>query len=159
MTICVVPFDLSVWCRRLDWVCGWGTWDVDRWHRAPGSPVAFFDLCKKCRQTPIFILQVSPHFFSLSAVGAQSRAEGMRLVLVSSGVALRTDGLLTSLCKKCRQTPILIIPLFPHFLHSPHSASRAVLRAREWIRTARVSVSERGDCFGPSAKSVGKPLF
>ena len=62
-------------------------------------------------------------------------------------------------CKKCRQTPILIIPFSPHFLHSPHSASRAVLRAREWIRTARVPVSERGDCFGPSAKSVDKPPF
>ena len=75
------------------------------------------------------------------------------------GVALRTDGLLTSLCKKCRQTPILIIPLFPHFLHSPHSASRAVLRAREWIRTARVPVSERGGCFGPSAKKCRQTPF
>ena len=108
---------------------------------------------------PYFNSTSFPPFSSLSTVGAQSRAEGMRLVLVSSGVALRTDCLLTPLCKKCRQTPILYIPLFPHFLHSPHSASRTVLKARGWIRTARVSVSGVCDCFGPSAKSVGKPLF
>ena len=48
---------------------------------------------------------------------------------------------------------------FPHFLHSPHSASRAVLRAREWIRTARVPVSERGDCFDPLQKVSTNPLF
>ena len=29
------------------------------------------------------------------------------------------------------------IPLFSHFLHSPHSASRAVLRARVWFWTAQ----------------------
>ena len=54
----------------------------------PGSPAAVSGLCKKCRQTPIFILQVFSHFFSLSPVGAQSRAGGARLALGSSGVAL-----------------------------------------------------------------------
>ena len=68
------------------------------------------------------------------------------------------------LCKKCRQTPISTLlvspPLFPR---SPHSAlgGRAggarlgEARFRRLQRRAR----ERIGAFGPSAKSVGRPLF
>ena len=43
-------------------------------------------------------------------------------------------------CKKCRQTPILTLPLSSHFSHSLRTrrpGARAVLSAREWFWAAR----------------------
>ena len=73
-----------------------------------------------------------------------------------------------TLCKKCRQAPILILllfpPLFPTFPHSPHSAlGGRVLRPRG---SARLGFGGSSAALGdgsarsePSAKSVGKPPF
>jgi len=76
-----------------------------------------------------------------------------------------------ALCKKCRQTPILILllfpPLFPTFPHSPHSAlGGAVWRVLRPRGSARLGFGGSSAALGdgsarsePSAKSVGKPLF
>ena len=61
-----------------------------------------------------------------------------------------------------RQSALQVSPpftSFPPFFHFPQSALRAELRARDWCLSARVWLSERGGCFGPSAKIVGKPRF
>ena len=71
-----------------------------------------------------------------------------------------TDRRLRPLCKKCRQTPILIAPVFP--LSSPFSALAA--QGPCWGRETRFRwlecrSRERIGAFRPSAKSVGRPLF
>jgi len=71
-------------------------------------------LCKKCRQTPILIIPLSPHFLFIPQHALRSRAEGVRLASDGSGASLGARRLFRPLCKKCRQTPIFIIPLSPH---------------------------------------------
>ena len=71
-----------------------------------------------------------------------------------------TDRRLRPLCKKCRQTPILIAPVFPQ--SSPFSALAA--QGPCWGRETRFRwlecrSRERIGAFRPSAKSVGRPLF
>ena len=73
-------------------------------------------LCKKCAQIPIFIVPVFPHFFPLSALGAQQpcsrREPGVRRL---ERRARERIGGLRALCKKCAQIPIFTLPVFPHF--------------------------------------------
>ena len=61
-----------------------------------------------------------------------------------------TDRRLRPLCKKCRQTPILIAPVFPHSCLFPLLRTRrsgAVLGARDSVSAARVPLSGTDRCF------------
>ena len=115
---------------------------------------------QKVSTNPYFNSTSFPPFSSLSTVGAQSRAEGMRLVLVSSGVALRTDCLLTPLCKKCRQTPILILQVFPHF------SSLSTVGAQSRTEGVRLTFGQLGcgpqdglPAYTPVQKVSANPYF
>ena len=118
-------------------------------------------LCKKCAQIPIFIVPVFPHFFPLSALGAQQpcsrREPGVRRL---ERRARERIGGLRALCKKCAQIPIFTLPVFPHFF--PLSALGARGRAEgaeARFRRLERRAGERIGALRPSAKSVADPIF
>ena len=138
----------------------------ENWCRAIRAPLSapvggLRALCKKCAQIPIFIVPVFPHFFPLSALGAQQpcsrREPGVRRL---ERRARERIGGLRALCKKCAQIPIFTLPVFPHFF--PLSALGARGRAEgaeARFRRLERRAGERIGALRPSAKSVHRSLF
>jgi hypothetical protein len=92
--------------------------------------------------------------------------EGARIKLGFGGPERRSPhpvGGLRALCKKCRQTPILIVPVSPTFPHRSALATRrsgAVLRPRTCgVGRLERRAQERIGARRTSAKSVDRPLF
>ena len=100
------PLFFTFRSRRSGAVLRTRDWLLDNAGASLGASWLLTPLCKKCRQTPILTLPLSPHFFltlPVSAVGARGGAGGARLVLDGAVVGLGTTWLLTPLCEKCRQ--------------------------------------------------------
>ena len=89
---------------------------------APGSPAAFSGLCKKCRQIPILIIPLSPHFFHFSHSALRGRAGTRDWPSDGAGARLGARWLFRPLCRKCRQPAILILLVSPHLFHSAAGA-------------------------------------
>ena len=81
----------------------------------------YLGLCKKCRRTPILLTPVPPHQIHLStvpprrdSVAAPGGEVDLYARVFSHRSVWRTFGLHLGLCKKCRQTPIFTLLVFPH---------------------------------------------
>ena len=88
----------------------------------------FGPLCRKCRQTPILIIPLSPHCFHFPQSALNDRAGGARLAFERLGCRSRRELAVLGLCKNCRQTPILFLIVFSPFFSSHFS--QLVLRGR-----------------------------
>ena len=95
---------------------------VGTWGTRSSTRVA----CRKCRQSPIFLLLLFPHYFLTISkrlsplVGAcrKCRQSPIFLLLLSPHYFLTISKRLSPLvgaCRKCRQSPILLILLSPHY--------------------------------------------
>ena len=124
----------------------------------------FGPLCRKCRQTPILIIPLSPHCFHFLQSALNDRAGGARLAFERLGCRSRRELAVSVLCKKCRQTPIFILPVSPPFFFHPPEARIRGPQEPCWacmtgLRTARVPVSAHAGVFDPVQKVSANPYF
>ena len=106
--------------------------------------LAVSPLCKKCRQTPILIIPLSPHFFHFSHSALRGRAGTRDWPSDGAGARLGARWLFRPLCKKCRQPAILILLVSPHLFHSAAGA--------QW---GRAGVGEGGSSDAERSKRSG----